>query len=378
MHEATHRANASGHAAGPPPDARTRVHVIAGALGAGKTTVLNALMRDRPADERWAILVNEWGQIGVDAALLRGTARGPGLELREVAGGCICCTAGLIFDLSLIFLLQSRPHRLFIEPTGLASLRELVHALSRPGVAEHVELAPIIAVVDASAGAHDALESVALEQVHAAELIIAARCDQISATALDDFYAWVARLPGKARPVIEGRHGKLSASPIEGTPLDRPPPANSDAPSKLRTLPTPRAAPIARSPLRAQPTSPRPRVSEARPLVSVSHEGAPASSRGWLAWPTLCFDADRLHAWIESCAGERLARRIKAVVHTSVGWRRYNVVGTEISWGPIEAARESRIEVIWKAKVRAVGSEHGDASDPLERALMDCLTDAAP
>ncbi|WP_031302897.1 GTP-binding protein, partial [Pseudomonas sp. EGD-AK9] len=71
-------------------------HLIAGPLGAGKTSLIRQLLAQKPAAERWAVLVNEFGQIGLDAALLE---RGEdGVALAEVAGGCLCCVNGAPFQ----------------------------------------------------------------------------------------------------------------------------------------------------------------------------------------------------------------------------------------------------------------------------------------
>ena len=64
-------------------------HVLAGPLGAGKTSLLQHLLSQRPASERWAVLINEFGQIGLDAALL--TTDTQGVQMAEIAGGCLCC-----------------------------------------------------------------------------------------------------------------------------------------------------------------------------------------------------------------------------------------------------------------------------------------------
>ena len=101
------------------------INIVAGTLGVGKTTTINHLLEQRPEDEKWAILINEYGLIGVDAALVESPAKGqgqPGVQIKEVAGGCICCSAGFMFEVSLVLLLQRRPQRLLIEPTGLAAL----------------------------------------------------------------------------------------------------------------------------------------------------------------------------------------------------------------------------------------------------------------
>ena len=79
-------------------------HVIAGALGAGKTSVLRSLMAQRPSAERWAVLINEFGDIVLDSALLDGNQ--DGVSFTEVAGGCVCCVNGVTFQVALVRLLR--------------------------------------------------------------------------------------------------------------------------------------------------------------------------------------------------------------------------------------------------------------------------------
>ncbi|MCU0218411.1 CobW-like GTP-binding protein, partial [Mycobacterium tuberculosis] len=90
-------------------------HLIAGPLGAGKTSLIRHLLAQKPAGERWAVLINEFGQIGLDAALLE--QGDDGIALAEVAGGCLCCVNGAPFQVGLGRLLRkARPDRLLIEP----------------------------------------------------------------------------------------------------------------------------------------------------------------------------------------------------------------------------------------------------------------------
>ena len=90
-------------------------HLIAGPLGAGKTSLIRHLLAHKPAHERWAVLINEFGQIGLDQALL--TNAGEGISLSEVPGGCLCCVNGAPFQIGLARLLRkAQPDRLLIEP----------------------------------------------------------------------------------------------------------------------------------------------------------------------------------------------------------------------------------------------------------------------
>lgn len=106
-------------------------HLVGGPLGAGKTSLIRQLLTQTPADERWAVLVNEFGQIGLDAALL-----GPdtdGVTMAEIPGGCLCCVNGLPFQVGLARLLRkARPDRLLIEPSGLGHPAELLRQLRQP------------------------------------------------------------------------------------------------------------------------------------------------------------------------------------------------------------------------------------------------------
>jgi len=89
-------------------------NIITGFLGAGKTSAIMHLLKQKPANERWAILVNEFGEIGIDASLLKGKlSNSEQVFIREVPGGCMCCASGLPMQITLNQLLtEAKPHRL--------------------------------------------------------------------------------------------------------------------------------------------------------------------------------------------------------------------------------------------------------------------------
>jgi len=106
-------------------------NIVTGFLGVGKTTTILHLLKSKPAGERWAVLVNEFGEIGIDGSLIQGQhSKEMGVYIREVPGGCMCCTAGLPMQIALNQLLvSSRPDRLLIEPTGLGHPKEVLQTL---------------------------------------------------------------------------------------------------------------------------------------------------------------------------------------------------------------------------------------------------------
>uniref|UniRef100_UPI00036FE6EE CobW family GTP-binding protein n=1 Tax=Pseudomonas asplenii TaxID=53407 RepID=UPI00036FE6EE len=125
-------------------------HVIAGPLGAGKTSLIRHLLAQKPAGERWAVLINEFGQIGLDAALL--TRADDGIALGEVAGGCVCCVNGAPFQVGLGRLLRkARPDRLFIEPSGLGHPVQILRQLAAAPWLGVLALQPCVMVLDAQA-----------------------------------------------------------------------------------------------------------------------------------------------------------------------------------------------------------------------------------
>jgi G3E family GTPase len=127
------------------PQQRIPTHLITGFLGVGKTTAILHLLRHKPATERWAVLVNEFGEIGIDGAMLEGR----GAAIKEIPGGCICCVAGVPMQVGLNQLLGTKPDRLLIEPTGLGHPQNIVDMLGGEFYRNILEVRAVITLVDA-------------------------------------------------------------------------------------------------------------------------------------------------------------------------------------------------------------------------------------
>jgi len=121
-----------------------KVLLICGFLGAGKTTLLRNVLEK--ADSRTAVLVNDAGKLGIDAGLAR--KRG-GLDVFEMAGGCICCTLkGDMVETLARIASTIKPERLIIEPSGIAAPSDLIRVFHIPPVSRLCELEAVIGVVD--------------------------------------------------------------------------------------------------------------------------------------------------------------------------------------------------------------------------------------
>lgn len=123
-------------------------HIITGFLGAGKTTLLQHLLSQKPEHERWAVLMNEFGEIGIDQHFLTQT---DDIQVKEVLGGCLCCTSQLPMNIALSRLLQEyRPDRLWIEPSGLGHPLQLLEQFSEPHWRPTLALQGLVLVINGS------------------------------------------------------------------------------------------------------------------------------------------------------------------------------------------------------------------------------------
>ena len=130
------------------------VTVITGFLGSGKTTLISQLMKN-PGGKRLAIVVNEFGDVGVDGEILKGCAipECPVENIVELANGCICCTVAddFIPTIEALMALDPRPDHILIETSGLALPKPLLKAFDWPAIRSKITVDGVIALADAEA-----------------------------------------------------------------------------------------------------------------------------------------------------------------------------------------------------------------------------------
>jgi G3E family GTPase len=123
-----------------------KVTLVTGFLGAGKTTLIRHLLAQSPLNERWAVLVNEFGDIGLDGAFYADL----GVAISEVPGGCVCCTTSAAFQQGLNQLIrQYNPDRIFIEPSGLGHPKQIMQKLRIASYQDVLFLTGAFCVLDA-------------------------------------------------------------------------------------------------------------------------------------------------------------------------------------------------------------------------------------
>jgi len=304
----------------------TRTNLITGFLGSGKTTSILHLLAQKPADEKWAVLVNEFGEVGIDGALLADS----GALLKEIPGGCMCCVNGLPMQVGLNTLLrQGKPDRLLIEPTGLGHPKQILDILTAAVYEPWIDLRATLCILDP----RQLLDERAVsndnfrDQLAAADIIVANKSDREtpeSARALAD---WWQRWGGERRKVsaIQGN--------IDLTLLDEP---------RRNTAPLPASAEHAH---RHPPTSGLAALSLAEHQRWRRHlnNGQGYQSCGWI------FDAETVFDTIGLLEWARLAPvgRVKGVMRIAEGAVRINRQGEDLHIETLSVAPpDSRIELI--------------------------------
>ena len=295
-------------------------HVIAGPLGAGKTTLIQHLMAHKPPHERWAVLVNEFGQIGLDAALM--SQGDDQVTIAEVAGGCVCCVNGAPFQIGLSRLLRkARPDRLLIEPSGFGHPVQIMKQLSEAPWRGVLALQPCVMVLDTQALAQGKpLPVTQQEALKIAGLVVMNKSNSVQNEQREQI---AYSLPNC--PVLWTEQGCIP----------------------LKTLPTGHMNDIHAvdnlliykdfnqiNSIFTDPKTP----------IMLAQQQAQGWSVGWRWHPSQQFDLNALQQWLESWNW----RRAKLVIHTPTGWFSTNCVENTIEqWKNCEWRKDSRLELIF-------------------------------
>lgn len=303
----------------------TRVNLITGFLGSGKTTTLLHLLAHKPANEKWAILVNEFGEIGIDGALLADR----GATLKEIPGGCMCCVNGLPLQVGLNMLLkQTQPDRLIIEPTGLGHPKQLLNMLRAAVYQPWIRVDATLTLLDPRQLSDTRVTENEnfRDQLIAADIIIANKSDKWDAEDRQRLASWQQQHLGD-RQLVEASWGN-----IDPALLSQPALADRAVPDAAHHHHSSRPQGLAALKLEG----------EARWRRALN-EGQGYASCGWI------FDGDTVFDTIPALEWARLAPvdRVKGVLRTADGLVSINRQGEDlfIETRPVTPP-DSRIELI--------------------------------
>lgn len=304
----------------------TKTNLITGFLGSGKTTSILHLLAHKDPAEKWAVLVNEFGEVGIDGALLADS----GALLKEIPGGCMCCVNGLPMQVGLNTLLrQGKPDRLLIEPTGLGHPKQILDLLTAPVYEPWIDLRATLCILDPRLllDAQSAANENFRDQLAAADIIVANKTDRASAESERALRAWWQQNGGD-RQLVMAERGQID--------------------TQLLDLPRQNLATLAASAAHAH-SHPQKRGLAALSLPDQQrwrrslNSGQGHQACGWI------FDADTVFDTIGLLEWARLApvSRVKGVLRIPEGLVRINRQGDDLHIETQNVAPpDSRIELI--------------------------------
>ncbi|WHR58529.1 CobW family GTP-binding protein [Acinetobacter haemolyticus] len=306
-------------------------HIISGFLGAGKTTLLHHLLTQKPKNEVWAILMNEFGQIGVDQQLI---TQQSGYAVKELLGGCLCCSSQLPMQIALSRLLsESKPDRLFIEPTGLGHPAQLLEQLTEPHWHSSLDMRALVVVVDGSR-LHDkpwVQQHLYTHQLKAAQVVVISHKDGMND---DDQQAYIQlkqEYQTYVQSWIEAENGQVPLLQLD-----------------LPLVPVQRKVqPLLRQQMTQQNQSETQEIKQLPYHYVETAQGYTVA--GWKLpkrWQFKFYDVLDLlctqQDWI----------RIKAIFYTDLGWKSFNFNPEQFNYKSTEESIDNRIEVIIQDSVQ--------------------------
>ena len=181
----------------------TKVIVLTGYLGAGKTTALNNILKTVPPERKIGVIVNEFAAIGVDGKMIQKD----GIEVKQLSNGCVCCSKKRELSENVSFLMKEyNPELILVETSGVASIEPFSEIIERAGA----ELSAIVTVVDAKRFEHSSgFGPVALKQIQYSSLVAVNKKDLVSEHMLDYTLKHIGRVNPHAK-LVKTQNGNLS------------------------------------------------------------------------------------------------------------------------------------------------------------------------
>lgn len=340
-------------------------NIITGVLGSGKTTAIQSLIDQKPSDERWAIVINEYGQVSIDNALLDSAGD---VEIMELANGCVCCSLSYAFVPLLAQLIRRvKPHRLIVEPSGAGHPARIIDLLRGESFANVLDLGPTICMVDPADAVNPRVNgtSLFLDQLQMAELVAISWLDKRSPSQIDACRTLIHNLDPPKQHVYEISHGQLEIGWLKLTVLQRMP-LNFDPQHSMETeLPTLTSDTTASIALRTQVSHPQTVEDKSNKSVPrrFQNQGHGIWACGWIFHPDCVFDRDQLLDYLDSI---QPILRMKGIFHCEQSWWAINRKADGESLVESAYRSDSRLEII---------TNQPTDWQKIEEGLISCLQD---
>ena len=310
-------------------------NLIMGFLGVGKTTAILELLKQKPKSENWAVLVNEFGKVGIDGAIFAAA----GATVKEISGGCLCCATALPFQVSINRLLkETRPDRLLIEPTGLGHPKKVLDMLVTDSFKDVLDVRASICLVDPEKlkDSRYTTHENFIDQIALSDVLVANKMDLADNAASDLFHHWAKQSKPEKALVAQTTQGHMDVAWLD---IPR---------NQKRQAAYPNAH----------------QITAYYPVSKHDHlknEADGYQSFGYIFPAPGCFD----YLLLNNLLSQLKTERVKGIIYTNKGWFIINSVDGYINYVAAPPSVNSRIEII------AIKNQLQDISTALNQCLID-------
>lgn len=339
------------------------VHLITGLLGSGKTTCLKHLIQQKPSNENWAILINEFGEVDIDASQLQSNHNTHSLNIQTVSGGCICCTAQIGLVNTINQLLSDHTlnfDRIWIEPTGLGHPAKIIDAIQHTQFLRPLALQKIVCIVTPQQLTTERWKKSAVmrDLINLADIIILNKIDLSDRQSIANSHTILENCYPIKNQILHSQYSRVALSELLG---DR-----SAKPFTLLSLKA-QTNTEEREHQRQTANQQMPYASKIHGTQTcyISQEANSNSSTllsmGWIWDNTLQFNRVKIKAFFTQIAPYLI--RAKGLIKTGKEWQLINWSEGELQFEDIAWRQDNRLECLFKPNN---STEHSQTISPQE------------
>jgi len=320
----------------------TALNLVCGPLGSGKTTLIRHLLSQKPEAEHWLLVVNEFGAVGIDGAILQSQSN---TAVAQIPGGCICCTAKGEVEATLKRLIeQQQPDRILLEPTGLGEPDNLVDLIRFADFKDAIDIQAVITVLDAAHTDTQDLERMTIYQslLNMADVVVLNKIDLADEQKINVLQKACQTCFPPKDTVFETQQGQIPLPAIE----------HSHFVSPAFTFTQHSMSPLTPSQVKSHlPPAHTPKLPSPQPLPGLverqSRQHGDLLSIGWVFSPEIVFRWDWLRDQFQSLATHPGVHRAKGIFAVGASSRMlFQMAQGEITRTLVAYRKDSRLELL--------------------------------